>query len=182
MEMTKKEQRQLFWNVSLTGYEKKVLKEAGFFLPEQMINIPVVYLVQLEYFGFQYTVDVLRALYWYLELPEESVDETIEELIVDYNEFRIDDEYDPDYLSGKSEIQIAISEMLYAIGYDSKKKISEITIIELLQIPGVNDTSLEFVAEEIIRSYYSTYVVPSCTYRTRDDFKLNGALLFKTLK
>lgn len=186
MEMTKAERRQIFWNMALNGYEKKTLKEAGFIIPEQMLSLPIIYLVHLEGFGFPCTLDALEGLCEYLGLPEEDFGNTIDELFKDYyeaiDESEDDDYYDEEPLSDEVEMSIAVDEILYALGYTDDKKISQITVRELMNIRGIGTESIRFIAEEIIKTYYRTYQVPVYKFKSRDDLKLNGKMFFDNLR
>lgn len=184
MEMTKAEKRQIFWNMALNGYEKKTLKDAGFILPEQLMSLPIIYLVHLEGLGFPCTVDILQALCEYLELPEEDFGKTVDDLFEDYYDtlYEEDDDYDEDNLSKETELLIAVDEILYALGYTDKKKISQITVRELMNLKGIGPDSVRFISEEIIKTYYRTYAVPTYKFKTRDDLKLNGKLFFENLR
>lgn len=186
MEMTKAERRQIFWNMALNGYEKKTLKEAGFIIPEQMLSLPIIYLVHLEGFGFPCTLDALEGLCEYLGLPEEDFGNTIDELFKDYyeaiDESEDDDYYDEEPLSDEAEMSIAVDEILYALGYTDDKKISQITVRELMNIRGIGTESIRFIAEEIIKTYYRTYQVPVYKFKSRDDLKLNGKMFFDNLR
>lgn len=186
MEMTKAERRQIFWNIGLNGYEKKTLKEAGFILPEQLLSLPLIYLVHLEGFGFPCTIDVLQALCEYLELPEENFDETIDDLFEDYYKAMNEDDdyyYDDDItLDDETEFLIGVDEILYGLGYTDDKKISQITVRELLNIEGIGPESISSLGDEIIRTYYRTYSVPTYKFKSRDDLKLNGKLFFQNLR
>ena len=186
MELTKAERRQIFWNIGLNGYEKKTLKEAGFVLPEQLLSLPLIYLVHLEGFGFPFAIDVLQALCEYLELPEENFSDTIDEMFKDY--YKVLDENDDYYyddeifLDDESEFLIGADEILYALGYTDDKKISQITVRELLNIKGIGPESISSLGDEIIRTYYRTYSVPTHKFNSRDDLKLNGKLFFENLR
>lgn len=187
MEMTKAERRQIFWNMALNGYEKKTLKEAGFIIPEQMLSLPIIYLVHLEGFGFPCTLDALEGLCEYLGLPEEDFGETVNELFKDYYDAMDEDDdndydYNDEYLSDEADQLIAVDEILYALGYTDDKKISQITVRELMNIRGIGSESIRFIAEEIIKTYYRTYQVPVYKFKSRDDLKLNGKLFFENLR
>lgn len=183
METTKAERRQIFWNVSLNGYEKRVLKEAGFHIPEQLLDLPVVYLVHLEYFGFTYTVDVLEALCEYFELPEDEFPEIVEKLMDVLSDIEYKEEYyDADCIDHETQMLIMVDDIFYSLGYTDNELISQLTIKDLLNIKGVDMPLISYMAKEIVTTYYKTYVVPKCKFKSRDDFKLNGRLLFEHLK
>lgn len=184
MELTKAERRQIFWNMDLNGYEKKTLKEAGFLLPEQLLSLPLIYLVHLEGFGFPCTIDVLQALCEYLELPEENFSDTIDDLFKDYYKAMDEDGdyYDDISLDDETEFLIGVDEILYALGYTDDKKISQITVRELLNINGIGPESIRSLGDEIIRTYYRTYSIPAYKFKSRDDLKLNGKLFFENLR
>ena len=186
MKITKAERRQIFWNMALNGYEKKTLKEAGFIVPEQLLSLPIIYLVHLEGFGFPCTLDALEGLCEYLDLPEEDFGDTINELFKDYFDAMDEDEdyhyYDEDSLNEEAEMSIEVDEILYALGYTDDKKISQITVRELMNIRGIGPETISFIAEEIIKTYYRTYQVPVYKFKSRDDLKLNGTMFFDNLR
>lgn len=183
MEMTKSERRQIFWNVSLNEYEKRVLKKAGFHIPEQFLDLPVVYLVHLEYFGFTYTVDVLNALCEYQELPEDEYFEFAEKLMELLSDIEYEEEYGVvDCIDHETELLLMVDDIFFSLGYTDNKRISQLTIRELLNIKGIDTSIISYMAKEIVTTYYKTYIVPTCKFKSRDDFKINGRLLFEHLK
>lgn len=183
MSISKAEKRQMFWNINLNGYEKKVLKEAGFIIPEQLMSMPIISLVHLDGLGYPCALDILTALCEYFEIESDEFPEYIKKL---FELFDDDDYEEDDYcdgcLSKETEVLISVDEILYQLGYTDAKKISQITVQELLYIKGMNMDILPYIAEEIVKTYYKTFHLPTYKFKSRDDFRLNNKLFFENPK
>lgn len=183
MNISKTERRQIFWNINLNGYEKKVLKEAGFIIPEQLMSMPIISLVHLEGLGYPCTIDILTALCEYFKIESDEFPEYIKRLfeLFDDEDYEDYDCYDG-CLSKETEVLISVDEILYHLGYTDAKKVSQITMQELLNIKGMNVDILPYIAEEIVKIYYKTFHLPTYKFKSRDDFRLNNKLFFENPK
>lgn len=102
-----------------------------------------------------------------------------------YKAFDENDDYyyeEENSLDDETEFLIGVDEILYALGYTDDKKISQITVRELLNIKGIGPESIRSLGDEIIRTYYRTYSTPTYKFKSRDDLKLNGKLFFENLR
>ncbi len=168
--------RDLFWNMYLNGYQQGVLKRARFTLPEQLLDMPIVFLNILDGFGFPCVLDTISALYEYLEL---SKDEEIREELEELFNYVSDDEDENEETDTERENELLVDDIFYVLGYNTPEKITQITIRELFNMKGAGLSLLQSVAEEVIKTYYKIYVPPRFRFHTKYDFKENGYLVFK---
>ena len=175
--MDREEKRDLFWNTHLNGYQKDILKEAHFATPEQLLNMPIIYLEILEGFGFPCLIAVLSTLYEYLEIKEDTeVRKEIKELF-DYVSENEREEDKPNFNS-EIETELLVDDIFFVLGYDTATKISQITVRELFNMKGLSFEIMESVATEVVKTYYKTYAPPKMKFKTKYDFKEHGIKLF----
>ena len=176
MRKTRFERRLIFWNVDINGSVKNTLKSAGFQIPEQLLGLPLVYLILLDGLGFQYVVDVLNALYNYCEISNSNKGKEYQTLLCEENH-KVKQKSNT-----KAKELISIRKVLIKFGYTNKVKISKMTVKEVLNIKNINQEMIRMLAYEVFRTYYNSYVIPHYKFKSREDFCLNGYLIFKTLK
>lgn len=170
--------RDIFWNESLSTYEKNLLMSAGFCTPERLVDVPVVFLCNMHGFSSIYTTDVIDALLKYFDIEDRYDENRDAEYFVhsyaDYAELY-------GYANDNYNIKV-LNDFLNTLGYSSVDKGLQITVREVLNINGIDGILLEILIEAIDRAYKKIYEHPEIIFATRNDFKENGNLFFEKLK
>lgn len=172
--MNEKEiKRTIFWNMNLSGLEKRILNKAGFDKPEQFLDIPVVQLTHLSGFGFPSLVHLLEAMCEYYDLPNGDFDDFLD--CIFEKKFR-----DAAFFSDHEEPEehraatVSVDEILAELGITDDEKIVKLTMRELLSIPGVDGEEAAYIADSVLKTYYCLYRPPEKPFNSIRDFIIYG--------
>lgn len=169
--------RNIFWNINLSTYEKDTLRKAGFRNPAAFLDVPVIALMRLDGFGFVNTCDLLEALSCYYDFSQDVFDgmfDTVDEEYDDYD--YIPNEFS---LSFDDEMDIRVSNILYALNIIDESRICRMTCREILTAVGEDVGLLQCFAETIFNTYYKTYAYTDYVFSSKNDIAENIEKLFE---
>ena len=177
--MTEDEKSNLFWYTRINSHERKTLFEAGFKKPLEMLDLPMIVMMNLDRFGFGCLEDLTTALVWCFGKANASIlhsDKEMGQLLGDINYSRYCRVIFVDY-----QFISDIKKALLSHGID-EKKLAKMTFRQLIQIVGRNFGAAETMLYVVIKEYFRIYQPPKISIKTAEDIHRVSNLFFLMYK